>query len=148
MLGGLWGTQMSGSRKIWGEVWKNIWTNIIADPLSKSNRGLTRHCWLATCGGRFQKGCFNTTASFAQSILTAPKAFHHKDQTQLEILLVLNQTENKKTLNAQHSAEENRAGSFASFSKLNLWFTFYGFCSSLNIKTFHTMTLNTPVETF
>ena len=39
MLAGLWGAQMIGSKEVWGEVGRDIWTNILADPLSKSDRG-------------------------------------------------------------------------------------------------------------
>ena len=38
MLGGLWGAQLTRSRKVWTEYWENIWTSIIADPLSRSGR--------------------------------------------------------------------------------------------------------------
>ena len=66
MLGGLWGTQMTGSRKVWGEVWTNIWTDIIADPLSQADRGkkgpdqtlLARHVWGKVPGGVLQHDSF------------------------------------------------------------------------------------------
>jgi hypothetical protein len=69
MLGGLWGAQTTGARKVWGEVWKNIWTNIIADPLSKSDRGkkgpdqtlLARHVWGKVPGGVIQHDSFFCT---------------------------------------------------------------------------------------
>ena len=82
---------------------------------AETKRVPTRHCWLATCGEKSLEECCNTTASFVENILTAPKAFRHKDQTQLGILLELNQTEDKKTLNVQHNAEENKTGNFVSF---------------------------------
>ena len=54
MLGGLWGAQLTRSRKVWKEDWENIWTAIIADPLSRVGRKakngpdqtlLSRHVW-------------------------------------------------------------------------------------------------------
>ena len=62
MLGGLWGTKLTGSRREWGDVWKDIWTAIIADPLSKSSRAdkgpdqtlLGRHVWGQVPGGVVQ----------------------------------------------------------------------------------------------
>ena len=69
MLGGLWGAQLIGSRKVWGDVWKDIWTKIIADPLSKSDRGnktpdqtlLSRYVWGRVPGGAVQHDSFFCT---------------------------------------------------------------------------------------
>ena len=66
MLGGLWGAQLSGSRKVWGDFWREIWTDIIADPLSQSGRGdkgpdqtlLGRHVWGRVPGGVLQHDSF------------------------------------------------------------------------------------------
>ena len=66
MLAGLWGAQMIGSKEVWGEVERDIWTNILADPLSKSDRGkkgpeqtlLGRHVWDNVPGGVMQHDSF------------------------------------------------------------------------------------------
>ena len=93
---------------------------------TEAKRVLTRHCWLATCGGKSLEECCNTTASSVLGFLVAPKAFRRRDQTPLGTLLELHQAESSRTLSAQHSAEETKAGSFASFRAVSslLYFDF------------------------
>ena len=75
----------------------------------------TRHYWVVTCGEKFLVEWSNTTATIVLNIQMGPQAFRRKDQILQGILLEVNQTESKTTLNAQNSAEEIRAGHFASF---------------------------------
>ena len=53
-------------------------------------------------------------------------SFRRRDQTPLGTLLELHQAESSRTLSAQHSAEETKAGSFASFRAVSslLYFDF------------------------
>ena len=74
-----------------------------------------RHYWVVMCGEKFLEEWSNTTASIVLNIRMGPQAFRRRDQTLQGMWPELNRTESKTTLNAQNSAEETRAGHFASF---------------------------------
>ena len=66
------------------------------------------------CGVDFLEESCSTIASLVLNILE-PSDFRLKDKTPQGMLLEVERTESKKTLNAQCSAGENKAGRFASF---------------------------------
>ena len=67
MLGGMWAVQMGRRKKVWRDVWKSLWSAILADPLSRSERGskgpdqtlLSRHVWGRLPGGLLQHDSYS-----------------------------------------------------------------------------------------
>ena len=118
MLGGMWGVQMPRRSKTWRAVWKAIFgPTSLPTPsarVTEAPRVQTRLCRVGMCGEDSLEGWCSTTATFALNILERWD-FHPKDQTPQQILSEEKLTESNKTLNAQHSAEESKAGGSASF---------------------------------
>ena len=72
------------------------------------------------CGVDFLEESCSTIASLVLNILE-PSDFRLKDKTPQGMLLEVERTGSKKTMNAQCSAEENKAGRFASFKTVLLF---------------------------